>query len=209
MQGEATARRRLNPSQRKELLMKDAIAVFARRGIGRAGHTEIAQLAGVSVATVFNYFNTREVLVDEVLDEVENFLINLSVGALRQGKSAEETLNHCISTFINACHEQADYIKIWLEWSSSVREDTWPRYLKFQEHLLKLIEKQISYAINDGKLSASLPAADRARWALGNAHMLVSMVFSPAGKDETEIRALVSRGFSHILGVTTTEKVNG
>jgi len=201
MHGEATARRRLNPTQRKRLLMEDAVKVFARRGIGRAGHTEIAQMSGVSVATVFNYFNTREALVDEVLDEVEQFLIRLSIDALRKGENAQETLNHCISTFINACHENPDYIKIWLEWSSSVREDTWPRYLKFQDHILALIETQISHAIDAGKLSSGLPAADRARWALGNAHMLVSMVFSPDSKDESEIRTLVSRGFSHILGI--------
>ena len=47
--------------------MECAIEVFSRRGIGRAGHAEIAEQAKVSVATVFNYFNTREELVDEVL----------------------------------------------------------------------------------------------------------------------------------------------
>jgi len=203
MHGQADQRKRLDPSERKRLLMDDAIKVFARRGIGRGGHTEIAQLSGVSVATVFNYFNTREILVEEVLDEVEQFLIDLSLSALKVGQTAEETLNSCISTFIEACHHHPDYIKIWLEWSSSVREDTWPRYLKFQEHVLSLIETQIHKAIERGELNDGLPPIDRARWALGNAHMLVSMVFSPDTKDESEIRSLVARGFAHILGIKT------
>ena len=64
-------RRRLAPEERKRLLLNDAVEVFAARGIGRGGHTEIAEMGGVSVATVFNYFNTREDLVDAVLNEVE------------------------------------------------------------------------------------------------------------------------------------------
>lgn len=203
MHGEAEARRRLNPSQRKRLLMENAIKVFSRRGIGRAGHTEIAQLASVSVATVFNYFNTRETLVEEVLDEVETFLIKLSIQAMKKGREPEETLEACISTFLDACHENPDYIKIWLEWSSSVREDTWPLYLAFQERLLELLTVQIDYAIENELLEPGLPASDRARWALGNLHMLVSMVFSPDGTDQDEIRALVNRGFRHILGIKT------
>ena len=202
MHGEAHVRRRRNPSKRKQLLMKDAISVFALRGIGRAGHTEIAQRAGVSVATVFNYFNTREALVDEVLDEVENYLINLSVIAVEKPGSAAEVLDHCITTIIQACKTYPDYFKIWLEWSSSVREDTWPRYLTFQNQMMSLIETQIQNAVNDGRLAPGLPAHDRARWALGNAHMLVMMVFSPDAEDESSIRELISRGFSHTLGVS-------
>ncbi|EMQ43494.1 hemagglutinin/protease regulatory protein [Vibrio cholerae O1 str. NHCC-006C] len=47
--------------------MEIALEVFAKRGIGRGGHADIAQ---VSVATVFNYFPTREDLVDDVLNFV-------------------------------------------------------------------------------------------------------------------------------------------
>ena len=67
---EQRRRTRLSPDERNRQLMAHAIAVFARRGLGRAGHAEIAERAGVSVATVFNYFNTREDLVDAVLTEI-------------------------------------------------------------------------------------------------------------------------------------------
>lgn len=71
-------RTRLSPLKRKQQLMEIALEVFARRGIGRGGHADIAEIAQVSVATVFNYFPTREDLVDEVLNHVvrqfSNFL---------------------------------------------------------------------------------------------------------------------------------------
>jgi len=202
MHGEAHVRRRLNPSKRKQLLMKDAISVFALRGIGRAGHTEIAQRAGVSVATVFNYFNTREALVDEVLDEVENYLINLSVSAVDKPGSAAEVLDHCITTIIQACKTYPDYFKIWLEWSSSVREDTWPRYLTFQNQMMSLIETQIQNAVNDGRLAPRLPVHARDRWAFGEAPMRQKRHSVSDAEDESAIRELISRGFSHTLGVS-------
>lgn len=71
---EIRRRTRLSPEARRNQLMECAIEVFSRRGIGRAGHAEIAEQAKVSVATVFNYFNTREELVDEVLAEIERFV---------------------------------------------------------------------------------------------------------------------------------------
>jgi AcrR family transcriptional regulator len=69
----APLRRRLSPGARRAELMACALAVFARRGLGEARHAEIAAEAGVSVATVFVYFPTREALVDAVLDEVDGF----------------------------------------------------------------------------------------------------------------------------------------
>ena len=81
-------RRRLPPKERKRLLLDYAIDVFASRGIGRGGHTEIAELGGVSVATVFNYFNTREDLVNDVLNDVDGLLHQSGRGSVQPGRSA-------------------------------------------------------------------------------------------------------------------------
>ncbi len=64
---EKRPRTRLSPQKRKLQLMEIALEVFATRGIGRGGHADIAEIAQVSVATVFNYFPTREDLVDDSL----------------------------------------------------------------------------------------------------------------------------------------------
>ena len=61
-------RRRLPPEERRAQLLEIAIDVFAERGLGAARHAEIAERAGVAVSTVFAYFETREALVDAVLD---------------------------------------------------------------------------------------------------------------------------------------------
>jgi TetR/AcrR family hemagglutinin/protease transcriptional regulator len=193
-------RRRLQPEERRRLLLTYAVEVFARRGIGRGGHTEIAEMGGVSVATVFNYFKTREALVEAVLDDVENFLISLAEEVYAAEDDPVIAIRTHIRAFLNACEENPSYIKVWLEWSASVRDETWPSYLAFQNRLLEMIAKQVDKGVKKGLLESGLAPKERARWALGNAQMLVSMVFDPSGKPRG-MEKMVERGFDHMLGV--------
>jgi TetR/AcrR family hemagglutinin/protease transcriptional regulator len=192
-------RRRLAPEDRKRLLLIDAIEVFANRGIGRGGHTEIAELSGVSVATVFNYFNTREDLVEAVLDEVEERFVSLAEEIYSQGDAPLEAVSNHMKAFMSLCETEPAYIKVWLEWSCSIREGIWARYIDFQNKLLTMISKQVDKAIKNGDLAPGLSAAERSRWLLGNAQILVSMAFDPSGKPRG-MQQMVDRGLAHLLG---------
>jgi TetR/AcrR family hemagglutinin/protease transcriptional regulator len=192
-------RRRLAPEERKRLLLNDAIEVFANRGIGRGGHTEIAEMSGVSVATVFNYFNTREDLVEAVLDEVEERFLSLAEEIYSQGDAPLEAVSNHMKAFMSLCETEPAYIKVWLEWSCSIREGIWARYIDFQNKLLTMISKQVDKAIKNGDLAPGLSAAERSRWLLGNAQMLVSMAFDPSGKPRG-MQQMVDRGLAHLLG---------
>ena len=192
-------RRRLAPEERKRLLLNDAVEVFAARGIGRGGHTEIAEMGGVSVATVFNYFNTREDLVDAVLVEVESQLLTLAEEIYSQGDAPLDAVQNHIKAFLEMCESNPAYVKVWLEWSCSIREDIWPQYIAFQNKLLEMISKQIDKAIKNGDLAPGLAAPERARWLLGNSQMLVSMAFDPSGKPRG-MNQMVDRGIAHLLG---------
>jgi TetR/AcrR family hemagglutinin/protease transcriptional regulator len=193
-------RRRLQPEERKKLLLKNAVEVFARRGIGRGGHTEIAELGGVSVATVFNYFKTREALVDAVLAEVEDYLLGMAQEVYKEHSNPVDAVRAHITSFMNACEENPDYVKVWLEWSASVRDEIWPQYLAFQNKILDIISEQVDKGVKMGILEMGLAPRERARWALGNSQMLVSMMFDPAGKPRG-MEQMVERGFDHMLGV--------
>ena len=192
-------RRRLAPEERKRLLLNDAVEVFSARGIGRGGHTEIAEMGGVSVATVFNYFNTREDLVDAVLIEVEAQFLALAEEIYSQGDAPLDAIQNHIKAFLKMCETNPAYVKVWLEWSCSIREEIWPQYISFQNKLLEMIAKQIDKAIKNGDLAPGLSAAERARWLLGNSQMLVSMAFDPSGKPRG-MQQMVDRGIAHMLG---------
>ena len=119
--------RRLTAEARREQLLACALAVFARRGLGEARHAEVAREAGMSVPTVFNYFPTREALVLAVLDEVGRFILDEVLRPIqRDERPAPEVLRDSALAFAAAIETHPDHARVWLDWSTAVRDDIWP-----------------------------------------------------------------------------------
>jgi TetR/AcrR family hemagglutinin/protease transcriptional regulator len=175
----APPRRRLAPAARRAQLLDRALEVFAERGLGRAGHAQIAEAAGVSVPTVFHYFPTREALVDAVLDQVEDFFVELARTVYEaEGRTDERLVAHGLA-FLEAADTHPAHIRVWLDWSTAIREHVWPRYLAFQERLVALVADAIEAGRRKGDVPARVEPASAARLFVGNAHMAAVMKFAP------------------------------
>src|SRR5580692_4718638 len=163
--------RRLDPSQRRPQLLQCAMRVFARRGLGGARHSEIAKEAKVSVPAVFFYFPTREALVKAVLDEVGRFLTDMTIEIhSSQGSAPEIVLAHA-KAFADSVDTHPDYARVWLDWSTAMRDEIWPLYLKFQENVVGLIANTIRRWQRERGLPEE-EAEDDARLIVGSAHMI-------------------------------------
>ncbi|HHQ4531774.1 TPA: TetR/AcrR family transcriptional regulator [Aeromonas veronii] len=184
---EIRRRTRLSPEARRSQLMECAIEVFSRRGIGRAGHAEIAEQAKVSVATVFNYFNTREELVDEVLAEIERFVNQMLSQAYGDQGSIFDKIQRHVRLSVDAAYDQPDYAGIWLEWSSSVREEVWPRYTRLLDHCLELIASELQIAMDAGEITSVLSAQDLARSLTGFGYVMMQMINQPQRPARQEV----------------------
>ncbi|BBR41129.1 MULTISPECIES: TetR/AcrR family transcriptional regulator [Aeromonas] len=184
---EIRRRTRLSPEARRSQLMECAIEVFSRRGIGRAGHAEIAEQAKVSVATVFNYFNTREELVDEVLAEIERFVNQMLSQAYGDQGSIFDKIQRHVRLSVDAAYDQPDYAGIWLEWSSSVREEVWPRYTRLLDQCLELIASELQTAMDAGEITSVLSAQDLARSLTGFGYVMMQMINQPQRPAREEV----------------------
>ncbi|MFQ2085276.1 TetR/AcrR family transcriptional regulator [Aeromonas veronii] len=184
---EIRRRTRLSPEARRSQLMECAIEVFSRRGIGRAGHAEIAEQAKVSVATVFNYFNTREELVDEVLAEIERFVNQMLSQAYGDQGSIFDKIQRHVRLSVDAAYDQPDYAGIWLEWSSSVREEVWPRYTRLLDLCLELIASELQTAMDAGEITSVLSAQDLARSLTGFGYVMMQMINQPQRPARQEV----------------------
>ena len=184
---EIRRRTRLSPEARRSQLMECAIEVFSRRGIGRAGHAEIAEQAKVSVATVFNYFNTREELVDEVLAEIERFVNQMLSQAYGDQGSIFDKIQRHVRLSVDAAYDQPDYAGIWLEWSSSVREEVWPRYTRLLDQCLELIACELQTAMDAGEITSVLSAQDLARSLTGFGYVMMQMINQPQRPSREEV----------------------
>ncbi|CAJ1792665.1 HTH-type transcriptional regulator LuxR [Aeromonas dhakensis] len=184
---EIRRRTRLSPEARRNQLMECAIEVFSRRGIGRAGHAEIAEQAKVSVATVFNYFNTREELVDEVLAEIERFVHQMLEQAYSGQGPVSDSIRRHVKLFVDAAYDQPDHASIWLEWSSSVREEVWPRYAKLLDKALERIAPHLQRAMDAGEIQSVLSAQDLARSLTGFGYVMMQMINQPRRPSREEV----------------------
>jgi len=159
--------------------MECALRAFAEEGLGRAGHARVADLGGVSVPTVFHYFPTREVLMDAVLDEVESFFASLAQIVHRRGGTAASVLTAHGLAFLESCETHPHHIRVWLDWSTAIREHVWPRYLSFQERLVGIVAETIARGLCEGQVPPHVDPDTAARLFVGNAHMAAVMKFAP------------------------------
>ncbi len=180
------------PEQRRAQLLNCAIRVFARRGMGQAHHAEVAKDAGVSVSTVFFYFPTRADLVNAVLAEVGNALTGLTADVAKRDKPAPEAIWDYGAGFIDFVDSDTDLARVWLDWSTAIRDEVWPRYLELQEQVVADVRGTIERGQAEGSVSARIDSDDAARLMVGATATLAQMKFSgrPADKVDHFLKTL-------------------
>ncbi|MEW6271498.1 MAG: TetR/AcrR family transcriptional regulator, partial [Thermodesulfobacteriota bacterium] len=162
-------------------------------GLGAASHTDVAREAGVSVPAVFFYFRTRALLVDAVLDEVAGLYLGLAEQHLRPDAPTPQALLDFARAFARSVDEQPDHARVWLDWSTAIRDELWPRYLEFQERVIGAIAAALERGRHAGSVAADADADDEARLFVGAAYVVTQMKFAgtPPAKVERFLETLV------------------
>jgi len=188
-----TRAHRLDHAQRRAMLLQHAIRVFARRGIGGAGHAEIARKAKVAVPTVFFYFPTRKALVNAVLEEVARFFVEMAEAAHGKRSPAPEMVLEHLRAFADAVDTHPDHTRILLEWSTALRGETWPVFLKFQEKVIAMLVRTIRRSRMETGSDRDPRAEDDARLIAVTGYVLVQMKLAklPSSRIERFLRTVV------------------
>lgn len=179
---------RLAPAERRAQLVGAALSAFARRGLGATRHADVAAAAHVSLPAVFHYFPTREDLVGAVLDEIERFYLEMTETAARaaKGGAARTELLWHARTFAESVDSHADHARVWLDWSTAVRDQLWRRYVRFNEHVLAEVEATVRRGRRDGSVAEDVIAKDAARVFVAAAYAVMQMKLVGAKAAEVE-----------------------
>jgi TetR/AcrR family hemagglutinin/protease transcriptional regulator len=169
----------MRTADRRAQLVECAIGVFARDGIGRATHAAIAEDAGVSVATVFVHFPNREALVRDVLDVVDGYFSAMIREVLDSRSDARAALLALARAFAGSIDSHPDHVLVWLDWSTAVRDQTWPGWLDFQRRTLARIREKISDGVRAGSVDPDIDVDAAARIFNGASHIVALMKFDP------------------------------
>jgi TetR/AcrR family transcriptional regulator, hemagglutinin/protease regulatory protein len=174
----STRRRRapaLDKAERRALLLRCAMRVFARRGLGAARHAEIARVARVSVPTVFVYFPTRKALVRAILEEVARFFTEMAETVHSKSEPAPDLILRHLRAFADAVDTHPDHTRVLLEWSTALRDEVWPLFLRFQEKIIALIGRTIRRWRLETASDRDPEAEDDARMIAATGYVLVQM----------------------------------
>jgi TetR/AcrR family hemagglutinin/protease transcriptional regulator len=192
-----SARRRrapaLDQAERRAMLLRCAIGVFARRGIGAARHAEIAREGKVSVPAVFFYFPTREALVRAVLEEVARFFTGIVETIHDQRRPAPDIILEHMRAFADTVGTHPDHTCVLLEWSTALRHEMWPFYLKFQEKIIAIMVRTIKRWRMETAGQRDPEAEDDARMIAATGYVLAQMKIAnlPASRIERFLQTLV------------------
>jgi TetR/AcrR family hemagglutinin/protease transcriptional regulator len=192
---------RLPPAERRAQLVDSALRVFSQRGLGATRHADVAAAAGVSLPAVFHYFATREALVRAVLDEIERFYLTMMREAVQAttGASARDTLLAHGRAFAHSVHTHPDHARVWLDWSTAVRDQLWRRYLVLSRQVDRGVTATIRRGKGDGSVAADVVPDDAARLFVAAAYAVMQMKLSKLSDVQVErflvsaVRAVVGR----------------
>jgi TetR/AcrR family hemagglutinin/protease transcriptional regulator len=190
---------RLTPEARRAQLLESAMRVFARRGIAAARHAEVASEAGVAVSTTFAYFPTREDLVAAVLESVERVFVELAETMHASDRPAPELLLAHTRAFANLVDDRPDEARVWLNWSSAVGGDDWPRYRAFEDRIGSVVARTIERGQRDGSIDGNIAPKEGARIMIGAAYQIAQMKLS--GRPDNEVAPFLDALVRVVAGV--------
>lgn len=89
-------RRALKKQRTHQAIRRTAMSLFKERGFDHVTTTEIAESAGVSNATLFNYFHTKEDLFFGQVEELEQMLEQLVASCQPDGSILDALRGHVV-----------------------------------------------------------------------------------------------------------------
>ena len=108
------------PKTRKDRIMDAALRIFAEKSFADATISEISKEAGVSEATIYEYFGTKEDLLFAIPEKISNDTFEESEMVLPYIKDAEGRLR-AIMQLYPLYHGNPDYSALVLQLMSNKR----------------------------------------------------------------------------------------
>ena len=175
---------KLSPEKRREQLIDCAMEIYVNHGIEGARRSHVALKAGVSVPTVYAYFDTRESLTEAVLELVDTRITEIVWNAAAEDELAFDKILNVARAFSNTVELDSKIMKIWLDWSTAFENATWTLYEDLQSRVANLFCEIISVGQKSGELSPDLDPEIAAYIIIGGGQMAAQMkLTTPAAID--------------------------
>ncbi len=156
-------------------IRRAGMQLFARKGYGNTSMEEIAREAGISKGLIYNYFRSKQQLLEELIKEGISVLHHLECKVYESGLPANEMLKHLLEEIFRAAKEQSDYWKLYtlLLLKSEQFPNIQQRVLEFMEQSFQRMEQLFR------SLGASKPKLEAQFFAASLDGVLMHYLFAP------------------------------
>lgn len=151
--GDLKTKRAANRRNRREMILEKAMEVFAKNGSQGSTIADIAKAAGIAQGTVYVYFESKEDLLNECMQEIIGPEIEEIITRTKDIEDTMERLFEFFNEHINLV-ESKPFIARLLTMENRQNENfysQWPNFNPLKRYL-DYVEELANDAIKDGRI---------------------------------------------------------
>lgn len=175
--------------KRRTQMIQAAVQLFKEKGFHRTTTREIAQAAGFSIGTLYEYIRTKEDILFLVCDNIYNEVqVRISNLAMEKGTISE--LETAIEQYYTLIDDMNDEFVVMYQESKSLQKDALVYVLKKELEMVAIFEKMLQACYDNDALTiaeADIPLAAQhiviqgqmwafRRWALSKHYSLKEFI---------------------------------
>ena len=199
------------PKTRKDRIMDAALRIFAEKGFQNATITEISKEAGVSEATIYEYFGTKEDLLFAIPEKISNETFEKSTKVIPYIKGVEGKIRAILLFYVQLYQSNPHYSAlVLLQLMSNKRFRQTPAHAAIRRSSHGLLEC-IKEGIEDGTFKKdSNPYLIRSMLMGAIEHLFIHWHMQGMPKRKTSIADMLDPLIEIILdGIRTKKEESG
>lgn len=147
---------RKKPSERKEEIREAGIKVIAEEGFHDATTDSIAEVAGVSVGTIYNYFNNKEEILHYIFEVEREKITDFFTGLTASGLPAEEKIRRFLKRYLGRALKNRRKSKLLLDEEHRPVKKVSMEILDYSMLLKSCVKELLEAGISEGSIKGEL-----------------------------------------------------
>jgi TetR/AcrR family transcriptional regulator, cholesterol catabolism regulator len=138
---------------RRNQMIKGAVTLFKEKGFHRTTTREIANAAGFSIGTLYEYICTKEDVLYLVCDSIYDHVRELLEKDLNPKKGTLESLSLGIANYFRIMDEMQDEVLVMYQEAKSLTKDALPYVLKKEIEMVEMFENLLTRCVENGEIN--------------------------------------------------------
>ncbi|MBL4892408.1 MAG: TetR/AcrR family transcriptional regulator [Rhizobiaceae bacterium] len=129
--------------EKRAAILKIAAKSFAESGFDRASMSQIARQCGISKASIYHYYTSKDELLFEVLDQHMQNLVHKIAAVKSEGIPPEEYLHQVIEVFLMVYLDADDQHRAQLVAENELSKERLTTLLNRQREVVRIVNEAI------------------------------------------------------------------